>query len=250
MDLDFFKTELLKFFKQKNDYIDLNAFEIKKIKKNYFLLYFPERKESYIIDKYLYSVIIFLAFKRSRNELLSYLKKNKLLPYLEFIENILIKKQSDSERFVKFDVVKKINENLLFLFFLFQILIIFLGFSILLKEPFKASDLYYFKGFTFVFFSYLIWFSTAIVHELMHLLVGNYFDVEGKIYFRFYFIFPALVTELPRTVMLKKHKRMVIHSIGIFTDLFFMSLFLLLSYFHRGFFRFAAIVKFLSILSQ
>ncbi|MEM4396290.1 MAG: hypothetical protein QXR30_01365 [Candidatus Woesearchaeota archaeon] len=250
MNFAFFKNKLLKFFEQKKDYLDLNTFEIKKIKKNYFLLYLPEIKESYIIDKYLYSAIIFLAFKRSRNELLNYLKENNLYHYLEFIEKILIKKQSNSARFVKFEFIKKINEKVLFLFFLFQMVIIFLGFSILIKEPFKVNDLYYFKGFTFVFFSYLIWFFTAIVHEIMHLFVGNYFDVDGKIYFSFYFIFPALVTELPRTVMLKKHQRMLIHSIGIFTDLFFMTLFLLLSYFHRGFFRFAAIVKFLSILSQ
>ncbi|MEM1988724.1 MAG: hypothetical protein QXS41_02705 [Candidatus Woesearchaeota archaeon] len=250
MNFAFFKNKLLKFVEQKKDYLDLNAFEIKKIKKNYFLLYLPEIKESYIIDKYLYSAIIFLAFKRSRNELLNYLKENNLYHYLEFIEKILIKKQSNSARFVKFEFIKKINEKVLFLFFLFQMVIIFLGFSILIKEPFKVNDLYYFKGFTFVFFSYLIWFFTAIVHEIMHLFVGNYFDVDGKIYFSFYFIFPALVTELPRTVMLKKHQRMLIHSIGIFTDLFFMTLFLLLSYFHKEFFRFAAIIKFFSILAQ
>lgn len=238
------------FDKQISDYVDLNAFEIKKLKKNQYLIYLPDSKESYIVDHNLYAAIIFLVFKRSRKELLKYLKQKELLDYYDFLEENLMKKQNQ-ENYVKFEFIKKINKHVLLFFFLAALIIMFYGSSILLKNPFKADDLYYFKGLSFVLLSYLVWFSTAIIHEFMHLLMGNYFDVDGKIYFKFYFIFPALVTELPRTVMLKKYQRLLIHTIGIITDLFFMSLFLIGSlYVHKEFFRFAAILKFLSIVSQ
>lgn len=249
-----FCKKLIKVNENNIDYINafyINAFEIKRIRKNTYLLYLPERKESYIIDNQTYQAIMFFIFKKSKKALINYLKEKQLLELYDFLENVLFKKQNEPDQYYKFDFVKRINRSLLFGIFVISLLIIVMGLFVAFRNPFSVEDLSYFKGIQFVVFSYLLWFSTAIVHELMHLLVGNYFDVEGKIYFKFYFIFPALVTELPRTVMLKKHQRMLIHSIGMFTDLFFMSLFLIGSlFFHREFFRFAAILKFLSIVAQ
>ncbi len=241
--------------------INISNLIIKQQSKDKYLLGNTKTGKIYEIDSITLNVILEILRNKTEREI-----EQKFRDYdINAVISFLSEKQfttNDKKKYltglIKFKWIDKLKpySNILFWITLLTF-ISTLTFAIFLfpKSPIKASDLFITNGFLFIILFYVCWVPLTLLHELAHLIVANFFDSPGKIYFKIYFVFPALVTELPFVVFLNRNKRILVHSAGILMDSFLFAIFYITSYYIHPimlvrFFRFLAIIKILSIIGE
>ncbi len=153
-----------------------------------------------------------------------------------------------TDRGIYFGWSKKIINRFTILFI--TIIIIF-GLFIFIKSPPKPQDFFVFNDFRTVILYFGITFLTSLIHEFSHLIVANYYGVRGKIEITDYFLFLAFITKTNNLWSLNRKKRFFVHVAGIVTDLFILSVSMILSeLLHNKIFRMVALKEMFALISQ
>lgn len=227
----------------------------KRNKKTYFL-FNKITGNTFIVPNYYVEILLEILSGKNEAQLRRYfsgvLQDKKIHTALEFLdENHFLDEGSSSVKFSTWKWVSSIPHFLLGVFFVFFLVVSLFGVYSLFTQPVSMVDFFLFDGFFFVLFFYLSWIPLTLLHEAAHFLVASYFKTPARIFFKFIFIYPALVTEVPFDLALDRKKRILIHSAGILSDLFFMGLFRFLGlFFFKELFTFFYVMKLFGIITQ
>lgn len=230
--------------------MNLDNFEIiDKIElyKNSNLYYALYRNKTYEIGRILFDVIE--NKKHTEDSYIDFLKKKKysdeeitvILEKIElFFENI--KKENNNKSYISFKILLlnkeqtiKISSILKCFFKRKYFLVIFLLLSLVnfvfilvnLEKIYRFIDL----SFSSLVFFYTSIFIILIFHELGHSSASLYHKVNpNEIGFGFYFIFPVLYSNVSKIWILEKEKRIIVNLGGIYFQLIFNAILILLFY--------------------
>jgi len=228
---------------------------IKRFKEN-FLLYNDITEETFLVSPevilVLREIIKSNSIQKTRKKLSKKLNEKSLDRIIKFLK----KNKFLSDR--SFGVQKKrlffkANPKSVYFFFIISLIIILLSLSNIFSLKLTSDDLFITHSLFFVLTFYFAWFFLTLFHELTHLFVANAFGCYGKIYFKTLFIFPALITNVPEVIFLKRPKRFLVHLAGMFTDLLMIAIFSDLIHFspqYSNIFKFFIMIKAISLVSQ